>query len=186
MGRVLKKQIKDILFITVGYTLGGSESMIQRIAPRLKERGYRVRVLAFKGWGIVSDNLKKMDIECVSLLGKGRFDFRVLWRYFIYLLRFPPDIIIAFLYRVYIPTRIFAWLLGIPNISSVRDVQEWMNPFQRFLDRITAPLSFIIYACSNAVSSSERSPTVSTVLGACSLCLFKKNASRVSSEEYGP
>lgn len=152
MGSVLKRCVKDVLFVMVGYTLGGSESMIQRIAPKLKERGYRVRVLAFKSWGVVSKNLIKMDIECISLFGKGRFDFRVIWRYFLYLLRFPPDIIIAFLYRVYLPTRILSWILGLPNISSVRDVQEWMNPLQRFLDRITAPLSLVIYACSEAVS----------------------------------
>ncbi|TEU00909.1 MAG: glycosyltransferase [Candidatus Stahlbacteria bacterium] len=152
MGSVLKRCVKDVLFVMVGYTLGGSERMIQRIAPKLKERGYRVRVLAFKSWEAVSENLIKMDIECISLFGKGRFDFRVIWRYFLYLLRFPPDIIIAFLYRVYLPTRILSWILGLPNISSVRDVQEWMNPLQRFLDRITAPLSLVIYACSEAVS----------------------------------
>lgn len=152
MARILRKSVKDILFVTVGYTLGGSERMIQRIAPQLMERGYNVRVLAFKGWGPISENLGKMGIECVSLSGWGRFDIRVLWRYFLYLLRFPPDVIIAFLYRAYIPTRIFGWILGILNISSVRDVQEWMNPFQKLIDRVTAPLSFVIYACSRGVS----------------------------------
>lgn len=152
MERILKKPINDILFVTVGYSLGGSEKMIQSIATILKKRGYKVRILAFKGWGEVSENLKKMDVDCVSLSGRGRLDFRVLWRYFLYLLKFPPDIIIAFLYRAYIPTRIFGWILGIPNISSVRDVQEWMNPIQKFIDRITSSLSFIIYACSEAVA----------------------------------
>ena len=136
----------------VGYTLGGSESMIQRIAPKLKERGYRVRVLAFKSWGVVSENLKEMDIECISLFGRGKFDLRVLWRYFLYLLRFPPDIIIAFLYRAYIPTRIFGWFLGIPNISSIEGVMEWISPVQRFLDRVTTPLAFVVRVCSKAVA----------------------------------
>ncbi len=152
MGRVLKKHVNDILFVTVGYTLGGSERMIQRIAPCLKDRGYNVRVLAFKEWGPISEGLREMGIECISLFGQGRFDYRILWRYFLYLLRFPPDIIIAFLYRVYIPTRVLGWILGLPNISSVRDVEVWMNPLERFLDRLTAPLSFAIYACSRAVS----------------------------------
>lgn len=152
MGRILKKSIKDILFVTVGYSLGGSEKMIQSIATVLKNRGYKVRILAFKGWGEVSENLKSMDIDCVSLFGRGRFDFRVLWRYFLYLLKLPPDIIIAFLYRAYIPTRLFGWILGIPNISSVRDVQEWMNTIQKFIDRITSTFSFVIYACSEAVA----------------------------------
>ena len=151
MRKYLDRPVKDILLVTVGYTLGGAERMIQRIAPLLQERGYKVRVLAFKGWGPISQDLKKKDIECVSLFGKGRFDIRIIWRYFIHLRRFPPDIIIAFLYRAYIPTRIFGWILGIPNVSSVRDVQEWINPIQRLLDRFTSPLSFVIYACSNGV-----------------------------------
>ncbi len=152
MERILKKCVKDILFVTVGYTLGGSERMIECIAPRLKDRGYRVRVLAFKGWGPISENLETMGIECISLFGRGKFDFRVLWRYFLYLLRFPPDIIIAFLYRVYIPTRVLGWLLEIPNVSSVRDVEKWMNSLQRFIDRITTPLCLAVYACSCGVS----------------------------------
>jgi len=152
MGAFLRDPVKDILFVTVGYTLGGSENMIARVAPKLAMRGYKVKVLAFKGWGPVSEKLKSNGIECVSLLGKGKFDSRVLWRYFLYLRKTPPDLIIAFLYRAYIPTRIFGFLLGIPNISSVRDVQQWMNPVHIFLERITANLSVVIYSCSNAVT----------------------------------
>ncbi len=152
MGAFLSHTVKDILFVTVGYTLGGSEHMIARVAPKLAMRGYKVRVLAFKGWGPISDKLKNVGIECVSLHGKGKFDFRVLWRYFLYLRKYPPDIIIAFLYRAYIPTRIFGFLLGIPNISSVRDVQQWMNPVHIFIEKITASLSTVIYSCSNAVT----------------------------------
>jgi glycosyltransferase involved in cell wall biosynthesis len=152
LGRLLKKPVKDILFVTVGYTLGGSENMIARIAPKLKMRRYKVRVLAFKGWGPISEKLKSDGIECFSLFGKGRFDIRILWRYFLYLRRYPPNVIIAFLYRAYIPTRIFAALLGIPNISSVRGVRVRMSSMQRILDRITSPLCDVIYSCSNAVT----------------------------------
>jgi glycosyltransferase involved in cell wall biosynthesis len=152
MGIFLKRPVKDILFVTVGYTLGGSENMIARIAPRLVMRGYKVRVLAFKSWGAVSDELKDSEVECIALHGKGKFDLRVLWRYFLYLRKAPPDLIIGFLYRAYIPTRIFGFLLGIPNISSVRDVQRWMNSFHIFLERITANFSTTIYSCSNAVT----------------------------------
>ncbi len=152
MGTLLKRPVKDILFVTVGYTLGGSENMIARIAPRLKMRGYKVRVLAFKGWGPVSDKLNARKIECIALKGKGKFDLRVLWRYFLHLRKTPPDLIIAFLYRAYIPTRIFGFLLGIPNISSVRDVQQWMNSFHIFFEKITANFSVVIYSCSNAVT----------------------------------
>jgi len=152
LGRFLKKPVKDILFVTVGFTLGGGESMIALIAPRLKSRGYKVRVLAFKGWGPVSDKLRNKGIDCIALHGKGRFDFRVLWRYFLYLRNAPPDLIIAFLYRAYIPTRIFGFFLGIPNISSVQDISQWMNSLEIFLERITAKFSTVIYSCSNAVT----------------------------------
>lgn len=152
MGPFLRRPVKDILFVTVGYTLGGSENMIARIAPRLKMRGYKVRVLAFKGWGPVSEKLKDKGIKCIALHGKGRFDLRILWRYFFYLMENPPDLIIAFLYRAYIPTRIFGFLLGIQNISSVRDVLEWMNSFQVFFERVTSNFSSVIYSCSNAVT----------------------------------
>jgi hypothetical protein len=146
MGSFLKKPVKDILFVTVGYTLGGSENMISRIAPSLKMRGYKIRVLAFKGWGHISQKLKDDGIECIALKGKGKFDFRVLWRYFLYLRKSPPDLIIAFLYRAYIPTRIFGFLLGISNISSVRDVQQWMNWFHVLFERFTANFSDLIYS----------------------------------------
>jgi len=152
MGAFLRDPVKDILFVTVGYTLGGSENMIARIAPKLAMRGYKVKVLAFKGWGPVSDKLKTSGIECVSLLGKGKFDLRVLWRYFLYLRRTPPDLIIAFLYRAYIPSRLFGSFLGIPNISSVRGVWGWMGLMQKFLDKITSPLCHVIYSCSEAVT----------------------------------
>jgi glycosyltransferase involved in cell wall biosynthesis len=152
MGTFLKRPVKDILFVTVGYTLGGSENMIAQIAPRLKMRGYNVRVLAFKGWGPVSEKLKGSGIECTALHGKGRFDLRILWRYFFYLMGNPPDLIIAFLYRAYIPTRIFGFLLGIQNISSVRGVRKSMSLTNKFLDKITIPLSHVIYSCSEAVT----------------------------------
>jgi glycosyltransferase involved in cell wall biosynthesis len=152
LGRFLKKPVKDILFVTVGYTLGGSENMIARIAPLLRNRGYKVRVLAFKGWGPVSDKLKASGIDCIALFGKGKFDIRVLWRYFLYLREYPPDVIIAFLYRAYIPTRIFGFLLGTPNISSVQGVWGSMNLILKTIDRVTAPLSCGIYSCSNAVT----------------------------------
>jgi glycosyltransferase involved in cell wall biosynthesis len=152
VGRFLRKEVKDILFVTVGYTLGGSENMIARIAPILRDRGYKIRVLAFKGWGPVSEGLKKEGVECISLSGGGRFDIRILWRYFFYLWEYPPDIVIAFLYRAYVPTRIFCFLLGIPNISSVRDEGKWMNSIHIFLERLTAKLSLAIYSCSEAVT----------------------------------
>jgi len=109
-------------------------------------------VLAFKDWGPISQKLKNDGIECIALKGKGKFDFRVLWRYFLYLRKSPPDLTISFLYRAYIPSRIFGFLLGIPNISSVRDVQQWMNSFQIFLEKLTANFSVVIYSCSNAVT----------------------------------
>lgn len=142
---------KKILFTTVGYTLGGAERMIERISPVLKNRGYDVRVMAFKGYGPISENLKEKSIECYALNGAGRFDFRVIWRYYLYLRRLQPDVVIAFLYRAYIPTRIICWLLEIPCISSVRDVQRWQNSFHKFIERVTAPLSSKIYACSYGV-----------------------------------
>ena len=154
MGTLLKRPVKNILFVTVGYTLGGAENMIAQIAPRLKTRGYNIRVLVFKGWGTVSEKLKNSGVDCIALHGKGKFDPRVLWRYFIYLLKNPPDLIIAFLYRAYIPTRIFGFFLGILNISAVQDSLQWMNSFQLFFERITAIFCTIIYSCSNSVTSS--------------------------------
>ncbi|MEJ2355794.1 MAG: glycosyltransferase [candidate division WOR-3 bacterium] len=152
MGPLLKRPVKDILFVSVGYTLGGTENMISLIAPRLKSRGYNVRVLAFKGWGPISEKLKKSEIDCVALRGRGKLDLRVLWRYFLYLRKNPPDLIIAFLYRAYIPTRVFGFLLGIPNISSVQGVWGWAKPPHKFLEKITSPLCYVIYSCSEAVT----------------------------------
>ena len=152
MGNILNKPVNDILFVTVGYTLGGSEKMIARIAPRLKTRGYKVRVLTFKNWGPISEELTNKGIECLSLQGGGKFDLRVLWRYFLYLKRAPPDLIIAFLYRAYIPSRFLGFLLGIPNISSVRDLGDWMNTIQKLLEKATASLSYVIYSCSKEVT----------------------------------
>jgi glycosyltransferase involved in cell wall biosynthesis len=71
---------------------------------------------------------------------------------FFYLMGNPPDLIIAFLYRAYIPTRIFGFLLGIQNISSVRGIQKRVNLIYKFLDKITVPLSHVIYSCSEAVT----------------------------------
>jgi glycosyltransferase involved in cell wall biosynthesis len=153
MGVLLNRSVKDILFVTVGYTLGGAENMIAQIAPRLKMRGYNVRVLTFKGWGPISEKLKGNGIECIALHGKGKFDLRILWRYFFYLMENPPDLIIAFLHRAYIPTRIFGFFLGIPNISAVQDSLQWMNSFQLLFEKITAIFCTIIYSCSNAVTS---------------------------------
>ncbi|MEO0292819.1 MAG: glycosyltransferase [candidate division WOR-3 bacterium] len=152
MGVFLRKKIKNILFVTVGYTFGGTEKMIARISPILRDRGYEIKVLAFKGWGPMVEELKKEKIKCISLFGKGKFDLRVLWRYFFYLLEFRPDLVIAFLYRAYIPTRIFCFLLGIPNISSVQGVPGRVSLIQKVIERITAPLSCGLYSCSNAVT----------------------------------
>ncbi len=141
-----------LLVLTVGFTIGGAEQLILLTAPRLSRAGFDVTVACLKGWGPLGDELQAAGIRAVALGGAGPWDLRVAGRLISLLRRERTRILHAHLFRANLAARLIGRLAGIPVIvTSHHDTDVWMGLRHRLLERLTAPMSDAVTACSEAV-----------------------------------
>ena len=139
---------KHICIITVGFGFGGAERLIFDLVSNIKE--YRFSVIGLKGDGILKEKLEKSGIAVYTLGGTNTFDFRVFPRLLTLLKRLKPDLIHTHLIKANWLGRIAGRTLNIPVISTIHNIYTFMNPFERMVERFTAPLSINI-VCSRTV-----------------------------------
>jgi len=139
---------KHICIITVGFGFGGAERLIFDLVSNIKE--YRFSVIGLKGDGILKNKLEKIGVKVYPLGGTNTFDFRVFPRLLTLLKRLEPDLIHTHLIKANWLGRITGRILNIPVISTIHNIYTFMNPFERIVERFTAPLSINI-ACSRTV-----------------------------------
>lgn len=141
-----------VLILTVGFTVGGAEQIVLMTAPRLQRAGFDVTVVSLKGWGPVGDELETRGVRAVSLGARGPWDARAAGRLLALLRRDRIQILHAHLFLANIPARILGRMAGVPVvITTHHDTDVWMGLRHRLIERLTAPLSSAVVACSEAV-----------------------------------
>ncbi len=130
-----------ITFVTNGLCSGGSERVLSIIANGLYQRGYKIDIISLKQ----KDVFYKIE-DGIRLLYAGdesRSDYllkRIYWLHH-YFQKEPPDLVIAFLNRVYCAT-IFSLIgLNIPIITSERNDPRYFKYYVKLLIRIFLPFS---------------------------------------------
>ena len=141
-----------LLILTVGFGTGGAEQLILTTAPRLQRDGFEVTVVGLKGWGLLGDELEARGVRAVALGGRGAWDLRAFGRLLSMLRRDRIQILQGHMYRANIAARLLGRLASVPVIvTAYHDTDVWMRFYHRLIERLTAPLSASVTACSEAV-----------------------------------
>jgi glycosyltransferase involved in cell wall biosynthesis len=141
-----------LLILTVGFGVGGVEQLILSTAPLLQKEGFEVTVACLKGWDILGDELDARGVRAVALGARGRLDFRAAGRLLTLLRSSRIQILHAHLFLANQVARFLGRLAGVPVIiTSHHDIDLWMGLRHRLIERVTAPWSDAVVACSEAV-----------------------------------
>ena len=141
-----------LMILTIGFGIGGAEQLILTTAPRLQRDGFEVTVVGLKGWGLLGDELDARGVRAVALGGRGAWDLRAFGRLLSMLRRDRTQILQGHMYRANVAARILGRLASVPVVVTAHhDTDVWMRFYHRLIERLTAPMSDSVTACSEAV-----------------------------------
>jgi glycosyltransferase involved in cell wall biosynthesis len=142
----------NVMLLTVGLTVGGTEGQLLELASRLDSRRFNVLVCALKGEGPVARVMRERGIRVVTLNGRGAWDVRVLYRLFRLVRQERPEILHAFLGFANLAASLAGRLPGVPVVIwSYRDVEVWKTKAHWLVDRLAVRWADAITCCSDAV-----------------------------------
>ncbi|MEJ5378243.1 MAG: glycosyltransferase [bacterium] len=132
--------------------MGGAEMQLLRVLPWLARSGYENSVCGLKGPGPMTPKFESLGIQASWLGGKGKWDFRVLFRLYRELRRLRPSILHCY-------TTLANWAgaaagraAGVPLIvMSDRDIRTWLRPWQVMVDRCAFKLGTCMTMPSEAI-----------------------------------
>jgi glycosyltransferase involved in cell wall biosynthesis len=144
-----------LILCVVGLGVGGTETHVLELASRIDRNKFDVLVCSLKPIGRLGSELHARGIRVMSLNGAGKFDLRVLGRFWSVLRREQPDVVQAFLFLANVAALLCGRILkSFAVISSYHDevVSEgWVN---RMIDRATMKWAAHIVCCSESVRRS--------------------------------
>lgn len=156
--------------ITELNTLGGAESYVRQMAPRLQQLGHSIRVITFMSGGILIDELRSAGVQTIELGLHNRMDWKALIRLRQIWKTGRPDLVHTHLYHAGIVGRIAAHMMGIRLVVVHQHGAEGTRSYWRTLaDRILSPLVSQYVTTCQAVASILRqregiSPTKISVI----------------------
>jgi len=146
-----------LLFLVVGLGVGGTESHLLDLAPRINRKKFDVVVVSLKPDGSLVSDLRSRGIRVISLNGKGKMDIRVLFRLRRILRAERPDVVQSFLFWANVAARLVRQAdKKVCVISSYHDQVAREGWLTRFVDRWTMRWTNRIMCCSDAVRSSVK------------------------------
>ena len=141
-----------VLALTVGLGLGGAERLLLLSAPRLRALGFDVRIGTFKTGGALSESFGRAGVPVVDFGARHRRDLGALLRLVRYLRAERIEVLHAHLFYANVAARLAGRLAAVPVVLTAHhDTDLWMGPHHRFVERLTAPMSDRVLACSEAV-----------------------------------
>ena len=130
-----------ITFVTNGLTSGGSERVLSLVANELSKRGHDVEILSYMDTVIFYDLEPGIRVLFMDREAKSHSMMKkILWLRR-YVKESNPDVVIAFLQRVYCLTIMSLLGTGIPVVSSERNDPRYYNKFYKLLMRIFLPFT---------------------------------------------
>ncbi|WP_369018020.1 glycosyltransferase [Thermatribacter velox] len=135
-----------VLFLITGLSFGGAETQLVRLATRLKERGWEVKVVTLLSPKAYVEELEEAGISVFSLDIKSKMpNPRPLWHLVRLICKWRPRIVHSHMIHANIFARIAQIFAPVPVlISSARNIDErgrkGSGRLRTFLYRITDPL----------------------------------------------
>jgi glycosyltransferase involved in cell wall biosynthesis len=134
--------VSKIVHLITSLEGGGTENFLYQILAH-SPAGYEHQVLYLKKDGVIGDRLRQKQIPVRASGG--------LVSLFQTLQREKPDLLHTCLYSAHILGRCLGRLAGVPAIvTSQRAIDIWQQPWQRWLDTWTLPLSSAVIVNSKA------------------------------------
>lgn len=141
-----------LLILTVGFDVGGAEQLILTTAPRLQRDGFEVTVVCLKDWAMLGDELEARGVRAVALGAKGAWDLRAFGRLLSIVRRDRIQILQGHMFRANLAARVVGRLASVPIVVTAHhDTDVRMRFHHRWIERLTAPWSDSVTACSEAV-----------------------------------
>ncbi|MEX2380770.1 MAG: glycosyltransferase, partial [Opitutales bacterium] len=114
---------KEIVFVTTSFARGGAEAQLIRLASRLWDRGWELRIISMLNSAPVPEDLSRRGVEVVFLgMKRGAPGPRAVFRVAALLQRWRPPILATFNFPANMLGRVAGALAGVPVIvSSIRN-----------------------------------------------------------------
>jgi len=143
----------DILYVITDLKLGGVPLHLHRLARAMRDRGFRVAVVALGELGPVTELLKDDGIPVESCRGCCGWDVRVVGRLSRIIERTQPGVVHAMLFHANLATRLAAQIAGFPWERVLCEIQtvEVERPWHLTVERWTQHLSRLTIGNSPSV-----------------------------------
>jgi glycosyltransferase involved in cell wall biosynthesis len=132
---------KLLIFVITGLAVGGAETQLVRVAKRLKQRGWNVRVVTLMPPRAYVDVLEQVGIPVTTLgIRDKRPSLRPIWRLARIIREWKPVMIHSHMVHANLLTRMIRPFAPVPVlICSARSIQEG-GRLREWLYRLTDPL----------------------------------------------
>lgn len=127
---------KKILHLISGLEIGGSETQLLRILPKLQQY-HENTVCCVRGHGPIGSELEKNGVPVYYLDFKGVSDFFVIKRFYLIVKKIDPEILVTYLIHADLYGRFFGKLFGIKKIISSKRGALLQWEWLAFFDRLT-------------------------------------------------
>ena len=141
MGSEYDMSSKLLLFVITGLAVGGAETQLVRVATRLKQRGWDVRVVTLIPPRAYEEVLSQAGIPVMTLgIRDKRPPLRPVWRLARIIREWKPAIVHSHMVHANLLTRVTRLLAPVPVlICSARSIQEG-GRLRDWMYRVTDPL----------------------------------------------
>lgn len=120
--------------------VGGAETFLLEMAPRLRQAGWDLRVLTLVSGGTLVEELHSANVPVIELGVRSKVDLGAAGRLLRLWREDPPDLIHTHLYHAGILGRTAARLLGLgPVIVHQQGPERARSSLRTGLDRVTSP-----------------------------------------------
>ena len=119
--------------------VGGAETFLREMAPRLRQAGWDIRIVTLVSGGTLVEELRGANVPVIELGVRSKLDLSIGWRLFQFWRQDPPDLIHTHLYHAGILGRVIARTLSLgPVIVHQQGPERARSPFRTLLDRFTS------------------------------------------------
>lgn len=132
--------------------VGGIERRLVAVAPRLRDKGWNVRVVCIREEGPLGQQLRDQNIPLDVFPFHSRLSPPGIWKLARYFRQHKAQVVHCHMYRSNIPGSLAAALAGVPvRMAQIHNVDSWDNPRQILTDRLSCRFRTGTFAVSRAV-----------------------------------
>lgn len=132
--------------------VGGIERRLVSVLPRLRDRGWDMKVVCLREEGPLAAEVRGQGIDVTVIPFASRLSPFGIWKFRRYLQRVNASIVHSHMYRSNVPATIAARFARVPVVlAHIHNVASWDTPRQVTTDRALAPHRTATFCVSRAV-----------------------------------